>query len=178
METILSYVSLVKRLSHLDQLLRRTPGERAGEWSSGERRSRYDAETDTYLAWGANDDGTGHIERLPDGTLVVARMSGPGCIWHIWTALAGPGLIHLVLDGVEYAFPFEDCFNGIGYPFPYPGLCYESAGGRNCWVPIPYAHSCEVRLSGDWGSIFTSPDGSNWTFACHFPKTPHRHWRN
>ena len=154
METTHPYMSLIHRLTDPDLLLTRHPEECAGEWSSGDRRSRYDAQTDTYLDWAANDDGTGYIERLPDDSLVIARMEGPGCIWHIWTALAGSGHIHFVIDGAEYAFPFEDCFRGTGDLFPFPGLCYESAGGRNCWVPISYSRSCEVRLSGDWGCYY------------------------
>jgi hypothetical protein len=58
----LSYRDLIARLTDMRRLA--TPpllGERSGTFSSFDRRSRYDASTQQYLDWDANNDGTGFI---------------------------------------------------------------------------------------------------------------------
>jgi hypothetical protein len=74
------------------------PGERCAQWSSYDRATRYDAATDTYLHWGANDDGPHFIRKEGDG-YVLAEMDGPGCIWRIWSARAQQGHVKIYIDG-------------------------------------------------------------------------------
>jgi len=51
----LTYVDLVKRLTDLERLaLLPAPGETTAQWSSYDRKSRYDAASGKYLAWDAN----------------------------------------------------------------------------------------------------------------------------
>ena len=80
----LTYVDLVKWLTDLEQLAATpAPGEQCAQWSSYDRRSRYDAATGKYVDWDANGDGNGIIRKEGD-KLVLAEMEGPGCIWRIW----------------------------------------------------------------------------------------------
>ena len=84
----LSYQALVDRLTDLEFPARLPdPGERAAQFSSFDRASRYNAETGKYERWDANGDGGGFI-RLENGEQVLAEMEGPGCIWRIWSARA------------------------------------------------------------------------------------------
>src|SRR5574340_718506 len=63
----LTYVDLVKRLTDLERLATLPqPGETCAQWSSWDRKSKYDAATDKYIAWDANGDGQGFIRREGD----------------------------------------------------------------------------------------------------------------
>lgn len=84
----MTYQDLLNRVDDLRLLaVPPVPGEASGCMSSYDRRSRYDPDTDTYEDWDANDDGTGYIRRLDDGTIVAFEADGPGVIWRIWSAL-------------------------------------------------------------------------------------------
>src|SRR5271157_3607227 len=75
----LSYTALAQRLTDLERLATLpAPGEQCAQWSSYDRRSRYDAATGKYVNWDANGDGDGIIRR-EGGKLVLAEMEGPGC---------------------------------------------------------------------------------------------------
>jgi len=79
----LTYHDLVQRLTDLRRLA--DPpivGERSGTFSSYDRRSRFDATTQQYIDWDANDDGTGYIRR-EDEYIVVFEQTGPGVICHL-----------------------------------------------------------------------------------------------
>src|SRR5690349_13335402 len=79
-----TYVELVKRLTGLEHLaVLPDPGETTRQWSSYDRASRYDPQTDQYIGWDANGDGGGII-RKEGSQSVLAEMEGPGCIWRIW----------------------------------------------------------------------------------------------
>ncbi|UCD50794.1 MAG: hypothetical protein JSW27_25130, partial [Phycisphaerales bacterium] len=53
--TKLTYVDLVKRLTDMEHLATLPPpGEKCAQWSSWDRRSKYDATADQYVNWDAN----------------------------------------------------------------------------------------------------------------------------
>ena len=121
----LDYIDLVDRLVRLDQLaVLPAPGETTKQWSSWNRKSRYDERTNRYLDWDYNADGRDIIRREGDWE-VLAEMDGPGCIWRIWSAFPGKGRIKIILDGAAEAavdLPFIGLFNGENKPFDYPSL--------------------------------------------------------
>lgn len=153
-----SYEDLVGTLTNLERLAELPGvGETSAEWTSRDRASTYDSGAAQYLNWQANNDGTGCVRVQPDGGIVMAEMSGPGCIWRIWSAQAGAGHVQIWLDGsnapaVDLAF--QDFFNRTCPPFTYPGLVYTVCGGLDSYVPIPYNRSCKVVAYGAWGQYF------------------------
>jgi len=153
-----SYVDLVGRLTSLEPLAQLpVAGEATAEWTSRDRASAYNAGTGQYVNWDANDDGNGFIRTQPDGGLVLAEMTGPGCIWRIWSAQVGTGHVKIFLDGsntpaVDLAF--QDYFNRTQPPFTFPSLSYTVCGGFDSYVPIPYNLSCKVVAYGSWGRYF------------------------
>jgi len=153
----LSYVDLVKRLTDLERLAVLPPeGDTCAQWSSYDRRSRYDADAGTYVAWAANGDGTGCI-RTEGDRIVMAEMDGPGCIWRIWSARAEAGRVKVYLDGASEPaidLPFDGYFNRKHEPFVYGSLVHTTARGRNNYVPIPYARSCRIVAEKGWGRYF------------------------
>jgi hypothetical protein len=143
-----SYADLIGRLTNLEQLARLpVAGETSAEWTSRDRASVYDPVTGQYLNWGANNDGGGFIRTQPDGGIVMAEMTGPGCIWRIWAGTPETGHVKIYLDGSTNPavdLPFKDYFNGTQEPFTYPALVYTACKGLNSYVPIPYNVSCKV----------------------------------
>ena len=153
----LTYIDLIGRLTDLEHLATLPiPGEKCAQWSSWDRRSRYDAASGEYVNWAANGDGTGIIRKEGD-ELVFAEIEGPGVIWRIWSALAKEGHVKIYLDGAEEPavdLPFIGYFNRENEPFVYPALVHETARGQNCYVPIPFQKSCRITASGDWGRYY------------------------
>ena len=95
----MTYQDLLQRLTDLRLLAIPAPlEERGGCMSSYDRASRYDAQTDTYVNWSANDDGSGAVERLTDGSIVAFDCDGPGVIWRVWSALPQQGAMRVYLD--------------------------------------------------------------------------------
>src|SRR5262252_4993646 len=95
----LSYVDLVHRITDLEYLSTvPAPGDQCAQWSSYDRKGRYDAATDKYINWDANGDGNGVIRKEGD-KVVMAEMEGPGCIWRIWSAMPQEGHVRIYLDG-------------------------------------------------------------------------------
>jgi hypothetical protein len=163
MPTTYTYRDILARLSDLERLARVPhPTERSGTWSSYDRRSRYDAEHDCYVDWDANDDGTGYI-RVEDGMHVVFEQHGPGAVWRVWSAFADVGHIQIFIDGAEVPvvdLPFRDFFerhpanfNPLGIT-NLPELTPKLSRGRNRFIPIPYQHSCKIRLAPGWGLYY------------------------
>lgn len=154
----LTYPDLIKRLTDLEALaVLPEAGERASQWTSRDRASRYDSGTDRYLAWDANADGGGFIGDNGDGGRIMAEMNGPGCIWRIWTARANEGRVRIFLDGSATPavdLPFRAYFDRTEAPFTYASLVYNAAGGLNNYVPIPYGKSAKVVAYGDWGLYY------------------------
>ena len=153
----LTYIDLTKRLTDLEHLATLpAPGENCAQFSSYDRRSKYDETSGKYIDWSANGDGTGII-RKEGNELVFAQMEGPGVIWRIWSALAKEGHVKIYLDGAEEPavdLPFIGYFNCKNEPFTRPALVHQTARGLNCYVPIPYQKSCKITAEGDWGKYF------------------------
>jgi len=156
-EERLTYIDLINRLTDLEHLATLpAPGEKCAQWSSYDRRSKYDETSGKYINWSANGDGTGII-RKEDGELVFAQMEGPGVIWRIWSALAREGHVKIYLDGAEEPavdLPFIGYFNRENEPFTHPALVHMTARGQNCYVPIPFQKSCKITAEGDWGRYY------------------------
>ncbi len=156
----LDYSDLVGRLTDLDRLaLLPEKGERCALWSSYDRSSRYDASAGEYLNWDANVDGqrgAGWI-RLEGERRVLAEMEGPGCLWRIWTADPREGQVGIYIDGKRtpaVELPFYAYFNREAFPFIFPSLVYDSAKGRNSYIPIPFQKSCRVLAEPGYGQYY------------------------
>jgi len=156
-EPTLSYVDLVHRLTDLEYLATiPASGEKCAQWSSYDRKSRYDAATDKYLAWDANGDDDGIIRKEGD-KLVLAEMEGPGCIWRIWSAKPAEGHVRIYLDGaIEPAvdLPFKGYFDGKNSPFTRSALVHTASEGWNNYTPIPYQKSCKIVADPGWGLYY------------------------
>ncbi len=109
-----------------------------------------------YTHWSANDDGSGHIRR--EGTsYVLAEMDGPGCIYRIWSAAPRRGHVQIYLDGAPRPtadLPFSAYFDLQNPPFTYPSLVHVTAGGYNCYLPIPFQQSCKITADEGWGRYY------------------------
>ena len=153
----LTYIDLVNRLTDLEQLaVLPAAGEKCAQWSSYDRKSKYDQASGKYIDWAANGDGDGII-RKENGKLVFAEMQGPGCIWRIWSALPKEGHVKIYLDGSDEPavdLPFIGYFNRKNEPFTRPALVHETAHGQNCYVPIPYQKSCKIVAEKNWGAYY------------------------
>lgn len=153
----LAYVDLVKRLTDLEYLATLpVPGDQCAQWSSYDRKSRYDSATGKYIKWDANGDGNGLIRREGD-QVVMAEMQGPGCIWRIWSALPKQGHVRIYLDGAAEPavdLPFAGYFDGKNAPFTRKALVHTVARGWNNYTPIPYQKSCKIVADRDWGAYF------------------------
>lgn len=153
----LTYVDLVKQLTDLERLaLLPAPGERCTQWSSYDRKSRYDETTGQYLGWDANGDGNGFIRREGD-QFVFAEMEGPGCLWRIWSARPEQGHVRIYLDGAKEPvvdLPFKGYFDGKNEPFTRSALVHTVAMGWNNYTPIPYQKSCKIVADKGWGAYF------------------------
>jgi len=152
-----SYVDLVNRLTDLESLaILPTSGDRCAQWSSYDRKSRYDAATAKYINWDANGDGNGVIRKEGD-KLVLAEMEGPGCIWRIWSATPKEGHVRVYLDGATEPavdLPFSGYFDRKNAPFTRPALVHTVSHGWNNYTPIPYQKSCRVVADPGWGLYY------------------------
>jgi len=154
----LSYVDVVGSLTNLERLAQLPlAGETTAEWTSRDRASSYNSGTGQYVNWNANNDDSGNLGTQGDGGIILAQMTGPGCLWRIWSAQVGTGHVKIFLDGsstpaVDLAF--QDYFNRSAFPFTYPSLTYVACGGFNSYLPIPYNSSCKVLAYGSWGRYF------------------------
>jgi len=153
----LTYVDLVGRLTDMEHLSTLpASGEKCVQWSSYDRRSKYDSASGKYIGWSANGDGDGIIRKEGDRQ-VFAEIEGPAVIWRIWSALANQGHVKIYLDGKEQPavdLPFDGYFNCENEPFTRPALVHTTARGRNCYVPIPFKKSCKIVGEGDWGRYY------------------------
>ena len=156
-----TYPDLVRRLTDLERLaVLPVPGETCQQWSSYDRKSRYDEATGKYVDWAANQDGNGII-RQEGEQIVMAEMEGPGCIWRVWSARTGKGHVKIYLDGAAQPavdLPFADYFTGKQAPFNFPALSYrledQGSRGMNLYVPMPYQKSCKIVADPGWGAYY------------------------
>lgn len=155
MKTQYSYGDIVERLLSPTWLAESAEGEKTAMFSSYDRRSHYDATTDSYIDWDANADGQNYLGETEDGGKILAEMTGPGYISRIWTADAQAGHVKIYIDGkVAFDAPFCDYFGGENALFPYPSLSYIASSGKNCYVPITYNESCKIVAYGSWGQYY------------------------
>lgn len=157
----MTYRELLSMLVDLKGLCARPlPGESGGCMSSFDRASAYDPETDTYACWDANDDGSGCIRRLGDGSIVAFECEGPGVIWRTWSALPRQGHIRVFFDGEaqpQIDTPFADWFEaqpGEIPPLNLSELSLRLSRGRNSFIPIPFQKSCRIELAEGWGAYY------------------------
>jgi hypothetical protein len=166
----LTYPDLCRRLTDLDHLAVLPPdGEKTQLASSYDRASKYDAASDKYIDWDANDDGSGLVSQDAN-SVTLAEMTGPGCLDRIWSAAPGDGHVRIYLDGSTTPaidLPFADYFSHKAAPFTRPNLCYHTgaaaagkeAGGWNNFTPIPFQKSCRIVADKNWGAFYHF----NWT---------------
>ena len=168
---VLNYKDLLHRLHDLEYLA--TPpqeGERTGTFTSYDRRSRYDAETDSYLDWDANGDGSGFV-RKEEGSIVAFDAGGPGVIWRIQSADPQNGHIRVIVDDQETPaidMPFRELFERFGefgLRMNFPDLVFTISRGRNYYIPVPYNKHCKILLEEGWGRYYhiiytTFPQGT------------------
>jgi hypothetical protein len=157
----LSYADLARRIIDLERLaVLPEAGETAGQASSFDRQSTY-TQGGGYQNWSANADGDGII-RTEAGKQVLAELTGPGCIWRIWSAWPAGGHVRIYLDGSATPavdLPFSGYFSGANAPFTHPALVYKTPGGEypggsNCYVPIPFQQSCRIVADSGWGLYY------------------------
>ena len=170
-----SYVDIVNQMLDMEHTaLLPKPGEKGAEWTSTDRRSTYNEETDTYTNWTANSDMQGFIERIVDNGVtryLIADIEGPGVIWRFWTAQPNNGILEFCIDGDTYGSPTivanmqTGMFEGGNDPYwmAYPELCYRGkdteriggagtpnsdVSGRNCYIPITFNESIKIYVRG------------------------------
>ena len=105
----------------------------------------------SYDRTGGNDDGFSgkysFVRKESDG-LVLADLKGPGVITRVWTPTPTDDTLEFLFDDeVEprLQVKFRELFLGRHPGFPRP-LVGFGAGGYYCYVPLPFAKSCVVRL--------------------------------
>ena len=138
------------------------------QWSSYDRKSRYDAAQEKYIGWDANGDGDGIIRKEGD-KLVFAEMQGPGCIWRTWSAAPKEGHVRIYLDGASEPavdLPFVGYFDHKNAPFTRSAIVHTVSMGWNNYTPIPYQKSCKIVADPGWGAYYhfdyeTFPKGTH-----------------
>ncbi len=105
----------------------------------------------SYDRSGGNGDAghflNGDTGRLPNNRALLADLTGPGCIYRIWSANA-TGFIRFYFDGEaepRIACPMQDLFQDRYPPFVRP-LAGQSSGGWYCFFPIPFAKSLRIEV--------------------------------
>lgn len=105
----------------------------------------------SYDRTGGNDDGFSgkySFVRKEGDALVLADIQGPGAIYRIHTPTPTDDMLEIFFDGEErprVATPFRELFLGKTPGFPRP-LVGFGVGGYYCYVPMPFARSCVIRL--------------------------------
>ncbi len=117
----LTYTQIANRLLDL-QYLATLPevGVTTQEFTSYDRGSTYNAGTDTYVNWFANNDCCGSI----NGTLLDTT-SRPGVIWVSWSATPGAGTLPVYFNGSTTPainIAFVHWFDRTVAPFNYTKL--------------------------------------------------------
>ncbi len=125
----------------------------------------------SYDRTGGNDDGFSgkysFVRREADG-LVLADLKGPGVIYRVWTPTPTDDLLEFFFDGESkprVELKFRDLFQGKHPDFPRP-LVGFGAGGYYCYVPLPFAKSCVVRMRAPKMQFYQI------NYAIYGPETP------
>lgn len=150
-----TYPELVRRLWDMEAVAVLPPaGEQTAQFSSYSRASLHDG--NRYVAWDNNKDSDGIIRKEGEDA-VIAEMTGPGCIWRIWSATPLEGHVRIYLDGnpePAVDLPFAGFFDRKNAPFTRPELVYYASRGANNYTPIPYAKSCKIVAAPGWGKYY------------------------
>jgi hypothetical protein len=99
----------------------------------------------------------------PGETLVLADLTGPGCITHIWTTVATPEpgysrllSLRMYWDGETHPSveaPLGDFFGvGHGMDVPFVSLPVTVAGegkARNCYWPMPFRKHARIEVTNE-----------------------------
>ncbi|HEI8321887.1 glycoside hydrolase family 172 protein [Enterococcus faecium] len=155
-----SLKELIDRLVDMRRLANKPKAEeKAGTFSSYDRRSYYDDQKMRYVDWAANDDNAGFIRK--EGTENVAvELEGPGVIWRVWSAKPQQGKMNVYFDGEEeasYTRPFKQFFEQPTEnvsPAGFPSLMPKLSGGYTSFLPIPFEKSIKITFSEDWGEYY------------------------
>jgi hypothetical protein len=105
-----------------------------------------------------NGDFNHPLRVTSDGQYVIAEAYGPGEIVSIWSTINGgdvtnDGAITIQLDGqTVLSTNYESLVSGnYGAPFVWPlvGNLYDTSGGAQIKVPMPYTKSMLVTVQGN-----------------------------
>ncbi len=125
----------------------------------------------SYDRTGGNDDGFSgkysFVRKEADG-LVLADLKGPGVITRVWTPTPTEDVLEFLFDGEtqpRLRVKFRELFLGDHPGFPRP-LVGFGAGGYYCYVPIPFAKSCVVRMQAAKVQFYQI------NYALYAPDTP------
>ena len=105
----------------------------------------------SYDRTGGNDDGFSgkySFVRKDAAGVVLADLKGPGVIYRVWTPTPTDDVMEFLFDGEttpRVSVKFRELFLGSHPAFPRP-LVGFGAGGYYCYVPLPFAKSCVVRV--------------------------------
>jgi hypothetical protein len=108
----------------------------------------------SYDRGGGNDDGFSgkysFIRKEPGG-LVLADLEGPGVVTRIHTPTPTDDVVEFYFDGEaapRIRRKVAELFDGTRAPF-LPPLVGAGAGGRYCYVPIPFRRSCKIVVKAE-----------------------------
>lgn len=125
----------------------------------------------SYDRTGGNDDGFSgkysFVRKDPEG-LVLADLKGPGVIYRVWTPTPSDDTLEFLFDGEakpRVEVKFRDLFLGKYPAFQRP-LVGFGAGGYYCYVPMPFAKSCVVRMRAPKVQFYQI------NYALYGPETP------
>lgn len=146
----LTQAALLDRVIDVDRLADPPPaGERSLLFSSYDRRER-EVRNKRYIHWDADNDAGQFIQTTGDGWNVMAEVSDPGAIEHIWCDKP-TGKVRIELDGKPVIeTDFAGLFDGSTAPFGEP-LSYfisQDKRGANLYFPIGFAKNCRVLSRG------------------------------
>ena len=125
----------------------------------------------SYDRTGGNDDGFSgkysFVRKDAEG-LVLADLKGPGVIYRVWTPTPSDDVMEFLFDGElqpRVSVKFRDLFLGKHPAFPRP-LVGFGVGGYYCYVPLPFAKSCVVRMRAPRVQFYQI------NYALYSPETP------
>lgn len=127
------------RMMHLEQLPYLAPEVRTHEFTSYKRI----AEWADFNSWLFEENG----ER------VMFSEEGPGCVTRLWATGVSDAnsLLKFYFDGetnASFSATPQELFRSGTWPYPLVGGPDHSAGGRICYVPIPFEQSLVITDAG------------------------------
>lgn len=125
----------------------------------------------SYDRTGGNDDGFSgkysFVRKEAEG-LVLADLKGPGVIYRVWTPTPTDDVLEFIFDGEaqpRVSVKYRELFLGSHPAFPKP-LVGSGGGGYYCYVPMPFAKSCVVRIRAPKTQFYQI------NYALYAPDTP------